>query len=343
MAIPVRNIYYLLSYAWDRLDESGRVSVTVDDRTELLDLFAKILINATRILLKRGIDKNYVEKRFEISGIKGKLEMTETVKRSSLQKSRTFCTFDEYSANVLLNQILVSTLWRLFRTNGLDLELRAQIKSLLGKLGGIDRIHLRPSHFRSVRIDRNNKFYGFVIDVCRLVHENTLPSEEEGRFEFTDFTRDESKMNRLFEKFVFNFYRIEQDDFKVRVEQIGWDFEAGNEEDLRYLPAMYTDISLENEDRKIIIDTKFYKETLSKNYEAKKVHSSNLYQVFSYLINQRGEDKRNQATTGILLYPTIDTELDLEYIYKNHLIGIKTVNLNAPWKAIEARLREIVS
>jgi 5-methylcytosine-specific restriction enzyme subunit McrC len=59
MQIPIENIYYLLCYAWNKLDEKERVNVSIDDKTELLDLFAKILINATKMLLKRGIDKNY--------------------------------------------------------------------------------------------------------------------------------------------------------------------------------------------------------------------------------------------------------------------------------------------
>ncbi len=44
MQIPIQNIYYLLCYAWDSLEEKGRVSVDIDDTTQLLDLFAKVLI-----------------------------------------------------------------------------------------------------------------------------------------------------------------------------------------------------------------------------------------------------------------------------------------------------------
>jgi hypothetical protein len=43
MAIPIENIYFLLCYAWNKLDEKERVDVSIDDKTELLDLFAKVL------------------------------------------------------------------------------------------------------------------------------------------------------------------------------------------------------------------------------------------------------------------------------------------------------------
>ena len=67
MQIPIENIYFLLCYAWNNLDEKDRVNVSIDDKTELLDLFAKVLINATKMLLKRGIDKNYIDYTEELA------------------------------------------------------------------------------------------------------------------------------------------------------------------------------------------------------------------------------------------------------------------------------------
>ncbi len=342
MQIPIENIYYLLGYAWNRLEEKDRVSVSIDDRTELVDLFAKILINATRILLKRGIDKSYIAETFEISGIKGKLELAETLKRNLQMRFRTICSFDEFSANILTNRILVSTLQRLTKTIGLDSDLKHEIRKLLKMFGNVEMIALKPSVFNQVRLNRNNRFYGFVLDVCRLIAENILPSEHTGEWKFVDFTRDERKMNQLFEKFLYHFYRIETA-FNVKGEQIRWQFENLSEAAEKFLPVMRTDISLTSSERKIIIDAKFYRETLTKNYSSEKIKSANLYQLFSYLLNQRSTDKRTQSTTGILLYPTIEKDYDLDFKFENHLISIKTVNLNANWRIISKRLKDIVS
>ena len=76
MAIPIENIYFLLCYAWNKLDEKERVDVSIDDKTELLDLFAKVLITSSKLLLKRGIDKSYIDHEEEISGVKGKIEIS---------------------------------------------------------------------------------------------------------------------------------------------------------------------------------------------------------------------------------------------------------------------------
>ena len=114
-----------------------------------------------------------------------------------------------------------------------------------------------------------------------------------------------------------------------------------------YLPFMYTDITLVSDDRKIIIDTKFYGNTLSNGrieFGANKFHSANLYQIFAYVSNVSGSYSHpvNSLVEGVLLYPTVDVELSEKYIIKNHPISVFTVNLNADWESIHERMLDVV-
>jgi 5-methylcytosine-specific restriction enzyme subunit McrC len=343
MNIPIENIYYLLCYAWNKLEEKDRVKVSIDDKTELLDLFAKVLINATKLLLKRGIDKNYVEITQELPGVKGKIELTQTLKSNLLFKQRAICRFDDFSANSVLNRILISTIQKLIKTKELNKDLKLDLIYLSKMFIDIDPIELSISVFNKIKLNRNNRFYGFIVNVCQIIHENTFPSEEPGKFKFSDFTRDEHKMNKLFESFLRNFYRLEQKKFPVvKGESIIWQFEETDSIGKEFLPQMKTDISLENDSEKIIIDAKYYRETLITNFEKEKIKSNNLYQLFSYLLNQRDGTEKNQKAKGILLYPSIQKEYNLKYRYQGHDIEIRTVNLNENWKKIESRLLEII-
>ena len=342
MQIPIENIYYLLCYAWNKLEEKERVNVAIDDKTELLDLFAKVLINATKMLLKRGIDKNYIDHTEELAGVKGKIQISQTLKSNLLFKQRTICSFDDFSANIISNRILVSTIYRLTRTKGLDKQLKNELISLLRMLSDIDQIDITNSLFKQVRLNRNNRFYGFVMNVCQIIFESTLPSEENGKYKFSDFTRDDNKMNQLFEAFIRNFYKIEQHKYKtVKKETIKWQFDTDNES-YQYLPQMETDITLENDSEKIIIDAKFYRETMTVNYDKERIKSANLYQLFSYLLNQQDGSLKTQNAKGILLYPTIETDYNLNFKYYDHNIQIRTVNLNSNWRKISSRLKEII-
>lgn len=343
MQIPIENIYYLLCYAWNKLDEKERVNISIDDKTELLDLFAKILINAIKMLLKRGIDKNYIDYTEELAGVKGKVQISQTLKSNLLFKQRTICTFDDFSASIISNRILVSTIYRLTRTKGLDKQLKNELVSLQRMLSDIEQIEITNSLFKQVKLNRNNRFYGFVMNVCQIIYESTLPSEEQGKYKFSDFTRDDKKMNQLFESFIRNFYKIEQQKYyTVKKETIKWQFDNTDKDNYQYLPHMETDITLENDEEKIIIDAKFYRETMTLNYDKERIKSANLYQLFSYLLNQQDTNLKTHNATGILLYPTIETDYNLNFKYNEHKIQIRTINLNSNWRNISSRLKEII-
>jgi 5-methylcytosine-specific restriction enzyme subunit McrC len=159
-----------------------------------------------------------------------------------------------------------------------------------------------------------------------------LIDESNGTAFVRDFLRDEKQMAALFERFVRNFYSREQVNFSVRREVFGWNDVEATDEDHRLLPGMTTDVSLESRTRKIVIDTKYYANTLQRHYNRDSVHSANLYQLFSYLKNLQVADAR--PVEGVLLYPTIDVELDLNYRIQGSRLRIVTLNLNADWRHI---------
>lgn len=342
MQIPIQNIYYLLCYAWNRLDESEKVDVKAIDSTELIDLFAKVLSNGLSRLLKQGLDRYYIEHEDVVLGIKGKLNLSETIKQNMLPQSKTICVFDEFDYNVLHNQILKTTISKLLRTKNLDTKLKEELRRLYIKLPPISEISIRKAHFKQVRLHRNNHHYDFILNVCQILNENLLIDESNGNFKFMDFTRDEKAMARLFEAFVRNFYKLETD-FKVNSDRIVWQFSSENMDDLDLLPSMLTDISLRSADKKIIIDTKYYKEAFKSRYEKLKIIPGNLYQLFSYLKNQETGSKLTMNCEGILLYPSVHASFKHIFKYENHRISVMSINLDQDWQQIRADLLKIVA
>ncbi|AKB85360.1 5-methylcytosine-specific restriction endonuclease system specificity protein McrC [Methanococcoides methylutens] len=343
MPIPIENLYYLLCYAWNKLDESDIVDVRAISSTELIDLFAKILINSTSRLLKQGLDRYYVENEYVVNGIKGKLDLSASVKRNTLHSSKTVCVYDEFDYDILHNQILKTTISNLLRINHLDGELKDELHRLLIKLPPISEIKIRNSHFKQIRLHRNNYNYDFSLKVCQIINENLFIDESSGDYKFKDFLREEKAMARLFESFVRNFYKIEQSEFNVKIEEINWKLTSENENDLSMLPIMITDISLQSASRKIIIDTKYYKEALKTRFSQEKINSNNLYQLFSYLKNQESESEITKSCEGILLYPAVESNFSFCYNYENHRIRIMSINLNQDWHYIKNDLLEIIA
>jgi 5-methylcytosine-specific restriction enzyme subunit McrC len=339
MEIPIQNIYYLLCYAWNKLEERDIVDIRGIETIELCDLFAKVLIGGTSRLLKMGLDRGYVQQNEEAPSIKGKIDFGLSLKKNLFQQAKAQCQFDELSYSVLHNQILKSTLRRLAEVDELAQELKEQLGGLYRKLHEVEDIPLSKSLFHLIQLHRNNSFYEFLLNICELVVDNLLPSEQKGHSKFRDFIRDERQMRILFEEFVRNFFRIEQNHFQVYREDIRWDITAGDE---KFLPKMQTDISLESKNRKIIIDTKYYHEALNEYYDKEKIRSENMYQIFAYLKNLESTKEINRYCEGILLYPTVTKDLDINMTIPGHSISFKTIDLNQDWRGVHKDLLAMV-
>ena len=335
MPIPIKNIYYLLSYAWNKLEESKLVDVSAENESDLPNLLSKVLLNGTKVLLKRGIDKQYLTENKVYQGIKGKVNITDSLRKNLFSQGLSVCEFDELSVNILPNQILKTTLQNIIKISSLSPTLKQEIRTIIYRLHEVDEIVLTDTIFHQVQINRNNSFYTFLLNISELIHKNLLINEESGNFQFKDFLRDERQMAKLFEEFIRNFYKIEISEAKVFREDLRWKM-AG--ETHQFLPKMQTDVSIKINDRKLIIDAKYYKETLQKYYDSEKVHSQHLYQLFAYLKNQ--EDTQAE---GILIYPTIQKSLSLAYTHEGHTIRIETLNLNQDWHGVKADLLGIIT
>ena len=141
--IPIANIYYLLCYAWDALEEKETLAdVDALDSTDLLDLFARVLVNGTRRLLRRGLDRGYLPREDEIPGVRGKLLVTQTLRRNLLRQGRAACAWDELEYDTLPNRILKTTLQRLHDAEVLDPATRADVYDLLRWLTPVRKMEL---------------------------------------------------------------------------------------------------------------------------------------------------------------------------------------------------------
>jgi 5-methylcytosine-specific restriction enzyme subunit McrC len=264
------------------------------------------------------------------------VEIGDTIRRLQLVHGRVTCRFDELDPGVLANRILRTTFLRL----GNSLRLRAeasdihrQVIDLYRRLDGVEPLpSVRPEHFGLVRIDRNNAAYRLVMEICRFLVDVSLPTERAGRDPFLGLLNDEIQMSRVFEAFVRNFYRMHCPDYQVGSEMLRWP-EDSNKRGL--LPEMKTDVSLTSRTRRIVIEAKYYRETLTEHHGRPTFRSPHLYQLYAYLRTQEEADDVHRAAEGILLYPAVGMHLHEMYRIQQHTIRIATVDLDLPWKDIE--------
>lgn len=336
--IPIKNLYYMLCYAWGHLAEKDMADVAREDEKDIKHLLTRILLVKLRSLIKRGFYREYKSYQEETGTLKGRILFQESINTFAFKRGKMHCEFEEMTHDIVHNQVIKSTLFSLLQNQQLDKQLKEEIQQLYPYFAEVAVIKLNLSIFQEVKLHRSNQHYRFVLDICRFLYESLLLKENNGESQFADFERDPKAMARLFEEFVRNFYKKEMPEYKVYRENIYWDAEGEN---TNYLPLMQTDISLESSDRKIIMDTKYYQNTLTQNLGSQKLISGNLYQLFSYLSNHKKAE--GKEIIGMLLYPKTGKELMLAYRIKEFSVKINTVDMNRDWLSIHTRLKEIVS
>ena len=293
-------------------------------------------------LIRRGIDRGYREMREDLAGIRGKIAVGETVKRALRARGEVTCDFEELSHDVLHNRILRSTLRSLLRLPDLHSDVRAQVRSAYTKLDGVSVVPLSRRMFQRVHLDRNRRYYRFLLSVCRLIHEQLLVDERSGDARFTDFS--EERMEKLYEDFIIGFYRREQDRYRVnhRGRTIAWVDEGTPDHQRSKLPRMEADVILEAPGRRIIMDAKYYREALGGRYGGK-LHSNNLYQLLAYLRNREVTEEPGPRHEGILLYPTVDALVTVDVRLEGFPIRARSIDLAQDWRSIHDGMLALIT
>lgn len=329
----------MLSYAFHVLKNKEYKKVETEYFEDATELFSEILIIALTKQIKQGLVRDYIDYTDTTSSIKGKINITESINSQSILK-RLNCLYDEFSLNCNLNQIIKSTLNILLKSD-ISKQRHKKLKRLMMYFNDVDLINIKSINWQ-IRYDRNNQNYQMIIGICHLIINGFIQSKNEGKVKLMDF-EDEQKMHKLYEKFILNYYKKEYPKLKVHSPQIKWELD---DDYSHMLPKMQTDIVLSYEDKTLIIDAKYYGKNTQRNRNSQTIHSSNLYQIFTYVKNKEESLRRENIpheVSGMLLYAKTNqkTQPDEDYLMSGNKISVKTLNLNQDFNLIKKELNNI--
>lgn len=337
--IPIQNVYYMLSYAFQVLNEQGYKNIATEQFHNTAELMAAILEKGIALQLKRGLGKEYIPQMEALSSLRGKIDIAESIKTQSMMRKQLICTYDEFSVNSTMNRIIKSTVELLLCSN-ISKQRKKSLRKLMVYFGEVDFIDLHTVNW-NVQYNRNNQTYRMLISICYLVVKGLLQTQSDGRKKLMDFL-DEQRMCRLYEKFILEYYRKEfKNQIVANASQIPWQLD--NEENAM-LPVMQSDIMLQRGDRVLIIDAKYYEHSTQVQFDKHTLHSGNLYQIFTYVKNKEYELKdKDHKVSGMLLYAKTDEEIYPNNVYQmsGNQITVSTLDLNKPFAEIAEQLNTI--
>ena len=336
--IPIKNIYYMLSYAFQILNEQGYKNLATENFDNAGDLCAAILIRGITYQLKRGLGREYISETDTISAIRGKIKITESIKNQSMIRSQMVCTYDEFSVDSPLNQIIKSTVMLLLKAD-ISKARKTELRKLMVYFADVSVVDVHSINW-AINYNRNNQTYRLLITVCYLVIKGLLQSKSAGSVKMMDFL-DEQRMCRLYEKFILEYYKKHYPQIRTAASQIDWALDDGIS---TMLPTMQSDIMLSYKkgdiDKTLIIDAKYYAHTTQVQYDVHTLHSNNLYQVFTYVKNKA---TKGGEVSGMLLYAKTDEEIypNNEYQMSGNKITVRTLDLNCDFDVIASQLNGI--
>ena len=339
--INILNIYYMLAYAFKALREGVYSNMSGDDFEHAEDLFGEILSLGLSHLLKRGLHRMYEEIYEDMAGLRGKIDMTGTIRHLQNKRQVISCVHDEFSVNNGFNQILKTTAVALLGTGKLERSGK-RLKRALSFFGDVDTLDIHRIRWSALRYERNNQHYLMLINVCKFVVDGLLLDEaRSGNRRIREMEIDEDNMASLYEGFIREYYARHYD-LHAMSKQIVWDVPRGTDESL--LPKMQSDVMLSDALKTLIIDAKFYGSIMQMNWERSSIRNSHLYQILAYVNNQQAVEPR-KPIGGMLLYAKTSENAPepATWTIGGHDIAVRVLDLAKPFAELSKQLDEIVS
>ena len=339
--ILIQNIYYMLTYAFQELRQNNYEQIAGEKFDEIHDLFAEILIRGISFQLKQGLHKEYITHNQSLTTLKGKLDIHGSIKHKLRNEQRLSCEYDELSENNLFNQIIKTTSNLLIHHSEVKRPKKIALKKLMLYFDKVEILNrVKDIKWNMLRFDRNSKTYQMLLYICYFIIDGMLMTNQSGEYKMRSFT--DEHMCRLFEKFVLEFYKKHHPEFKPRAAQISWNI-LEEEPTVNMLPIMQTDIMLTKGERTLIIDTKYYGQSMQYQYDKPTIHSHNLYQILAYVNNY--DVGHTGKVDGMLLYAKTQEEIVPNGHFTTHdgnIIHYRNLDLNQDFAHIKLQLEQLV-
>jgi 5-methylcytosine-specific restriction enzyme subunit McrC len=260
-------------------------------KNNLLEVFISMFLNESDMIIKRGLKSSYVTVQSNEKFLKGKLLMTQQLRKNIVNQSYFFNEYDEFMTNSAENQLIKTTLEYLLKNSRDNNNLRI-IREQLVYFEFVDLTNSPEQTFQKVSIGRNYTYYEQTLDWCRIFL---------SRKSFTSFKGSSLAfavlfpMEEVFEAYIAYMMKKSIPDANVSAQDKKYSlFDRTNETKAGY--RLRPDLVVRFEDnRTTIADTKW------KVLDSTGPSQTDLYQMYAYYTRYR--HKSENVDKVVLIYP----------------------------------------
>lgn len=264
----------------------------------LLEIFISMFLDEVSKLIKIGIKSDYVELKDNLNFLKGKLKISEQIRKNIVHKERFYVCYQEFSIDRAENRLIKSTLEFLYKRSKSSRNQRL-IREYLFIFDEISSNSDINADFSRLKLNRQTKYYEQALLWSKIFLQNKSFSPYRGSDVAFALLFD---MNKLFESYVGNFIKKKLPDAILQHSQKHL---IEKPKDFMLKP----DIFLRHQKRNYIADTKW--KIIKSKYD---ISQTDLYQLYAY-------GKKYECSKLYLIYPRISgiNQKAMKFRYENDM------------------------
>ena len=130
-----------------------------------LDECAKVLVDGLTLQVKRGLVKDYVQGVDTETAIRGRMDVSASLRDRSIYKRQMVCIYEEYTENCPLNRIVKAGALLLISCPEISDENRKKLQDLMIYFSTVQNISLRRMDWR-INYGKNGPAYRPMVEAC---------------------------------------------------------------------------------------------------------------------------------------------------------------------------------
>ena len=340
--ISISNFFLMLVYAWSHYRPEQLKLFGVADYDKPVDFLFGLLCEVVHETVVHNLARRHSLKSERLKTVRGKIEIEKSLLSPDWKAGIVVCKHPVVDNDTLENQLIKATLKQVSSYLGVGDARRIEAKKIYTKLSDVSDIVASKSAFRRAQLDRSMRRYRFPLAICELLVNHEMAEDCTGKAWFASYIRDEVAMRKLFESFVRAFLKHKlKSSAKVGGRKLSPFMLNMDKGKSTFVPSMLTDVTVQTTKHVLVIDTKYTPNTLQNSFGNRTIRSEHFYQIQAYT-RHTSRCNTGQKTTGMVLYPKAEIDLELQFSADDCKFVFCTLDLSKDWREVEADLLSFV-
>lgn len=339
-AIPVQNLYHMLAYAWERLEDLEPRDLVATPHPHAAGVLSGLLVRSVQRVVRQGLDRDYRSFGLDTRQPRGRIDVAETARRILRPTGQIHCEIDERVIDLPPHRAIKAALRTIAWTPEIDASIQEDAQMLLRHFAEVTTVPLSPGLVARAKEQGRYRRLRLPLQISGLLARLLLPEPGADGVRLLDLQRDDVLLRKIFETFVRRFcMRHVLRSASVTGNSMRWQGLPAT--GASRMPMLVPDVVLRSGNRWLVIECKFTPAVLVQHQDRHTYQPEHVRQLMAYVGNLQRRHPGSDVA-GLLLYAQAKTEVDDTAHMWGADVRVATLDLGAAWPAIEARLAQLV-